>query len=180
MKKTLARLILLTDVKTGSYWDNLYYFFKIVVQAAPIAYLLSWVNIWFVEHKQFFFFMCLLLIVNLIVGIWYHVRFNSFSWQDFWKKNMSMLGALIVTYFVLEMFRQTAGDNLAGDFFRVTIQLSTMLYPASKILKNIYLLTNKEHPPAWIMERLYKFEKTGKISDLVEELKEEKEEVIQN
>lgn len=177
MKRLLARIILFTEVKEGhSLTDNIMYFLKAGAQLAPIAFVLDWVSIWFTENKQFFFFTCLMLFFNLAVGLWYHIKHGTFSWADFWKKNISMMGALIVTYFVLEMFRYTAGDNLAGDIFRVTIQLSTLLYPASKILKNVYLLTNKEHPPAFIMERLYKFEKTGNVADLLKDIEETKKE----
>lgn len=176
MKRLLARIILFTEVKgNNNYWDNISCFLKAFIQLAPIVYMMDWINLWFVENKQFFFFMCLILFFNLFVGLWYHIKHKSFKWKDFWKKNMSMMGALIITYFVLEMFRYTAGDNLAGDIFRVTIQLATLLYPASKILKNIYLLTNKEHPPAFIMDRLFSFERSGKISDLMDDKKEVEE-----
>lgn len=177
MKRLLARIILFTEIKQDqSYWDNFVYFLKAMAQLAPIAYLLNWAGTWFVENKQFFFFVCVMLFLNLWVGVWYHVKHDSFNWGDFWRKNMSMIGALIVTYFVLEMFRYTAGDNIAGDIFRVTIQLATLLYPGSKILKNVYLLTNKEFPHAFIMERLYRFEKTGNVADLVKTVEEAKKE----
>ena len=62
--------------------------------------------------------------------------------------------------------RLIAGDNLAGEVFKVTIQIATILYPASKILKNIYVLSNKQYPPSFIMDKIYKFEKDGNVKDL--------------
>lgn len=178
MNKLLARIILFTELKEGNnYTDNISYFFKALVQLAPIAFVLNWFNVWFIENKQFFFFTCLMLVLNLVIGIWYHIRLRSFSWSDFWKKNLSMCATITVTYFVLEMFRYTAGDNLAGDIFRVTIQLSTLLYPGSKILKNVYVLSNKEYPPKFVMQRLYRFEKSGNPHDLVNDIKQDDTEV---
>ena len=77
-----------------------------------------------------------------------------------------MIAVLIVVYFLLEMLRLTMGENVIGEGFRSVIQVSTLLYPSSKALKNLYILSNKQFPPKFIMERLYKFEQTGDLKDL--------------
>jgi hypothetical protein len=41
------------------------------------------------------------------------------------------------------------------------------IFPASKILKNIYILSNKQYPPSFIMDKIYKFEKDGNVTDLL-------------
>jgi hypothetical protein len=55
---------------------------------------------------------------------------------------------------------------MVAEGFRVTIQISTLLYPTSKALKNLYIISNKEFPPGFIMEKLYKFEQTGDVAEL--------------
>jgi len=72
-------------------------------------------------------------------------------------------------YTILEMMHLRLGDNLLANGFKITIELSTLLYPGSKVMKNLYILSNKQFPPAFIMERLYNFEKTGNLKDLFPE-----------
>lgn len=67
-------------------------------------------------------------------------------------------------YIMLEMLRYTAGDNLAGEIFRVMIQVVALLYPTSKVFKNVYIITEGKYPPEFIMQRLYNFEKNGDLS----------------
>jgi len=76
-----------------------------------------------------------------------------------------MLAILLLAYILLEALASIVGSNMATEGFRVVIQFSTLLYPSSKALKNLYILSNKEYPPAFIMEKLYKFEKTGDIAE---------------
>ena len=73
---------------------------------------------------------------------------------------------VIIGYVMLEMLRYTAGDNLAGEIFRILIQISTLLFPISKVLKNIFILSKGKYPPKFFMQRLYNFEKTGDLKDL--------------
>ena len=65
---------------------------------------------------------------------------------------------------LLEMLRYTAGDNIAGEIFRVTIQIITLLYPTSKVLKNVYIITDGKYPPEFLMNKLYNFEKNGDLN----------------
>ena len=74
---------------------------------------------------------------------------------------------LIITYILLEMLRLTAGNNLVGEGFKVLIQITTLLYPISKALKNIYVWSEKQFPPQFIMDKIYKFEQTGDLEELL-------------
>ena len=86
-----------------------------------------------------------------------------------------MIAVLIAAYILLEQLRIVIGDNIIGNGLKVVIQVSTLLYPTSKALKNLYILSNNQFPPAFIMERLYNFEKTGDLNDLYP-VKQEKDE----
>ena len=87
-----------------------------------------------------------------------------------------MTTILFLAYTMLEMLRRTIGDNFISEGFGIIIQISTLLYPTSKALKNLFILSNKQFPPAFIMERLYNFEKTGNLKDLFPENNEPKKE----
>lgn len=52
--------------------------------------------------------------------------------------------------------------------FRVVLQMTTLIYPLSKILKNIFIISKGEHPPEWIMKRIYNFQENGDLSAFLE------------
>src|SRR5690606_37982342 len=115
--------------------------------------------------QQFGNFICIALIVNMIVGVWFHLLNNSFSVKEFLLKNIEMGFVVIIVYIMLEMLRYTIGDNIAGEAFKVLIQCMTLLYPTTKIFKNIFLMTKGKYPPEFLMQRLYNFEKNGDLNE---------------
>lgn len=165
MRKLFAQLVLFTD-SSVKWEDKIYYAFNVVSHLAPIAFLLNLFNWWWTDNHQFGTFLCCSLVANMIVGCYYHLKKNTFSWKLFLGRNIEMTFIVIIGYVMLEMLRYTAGDNLAGEIFRILIQISTLLFPISKVLKNIFILSKGKYPPKFFMERLYNFEKTGDLKDL--------------
>jgi hypothetical protein len=102
----------------------------------------------------------------MVVGAIFHNKMGTFNWVELFKKNILMWVVLIVVYAMLEMLRLTAGNNFVGESFKILIQVLTLLYPVSKVLKNIYILSNKQFPPAFIMDKIYNFEKNGDLNEL--------------
>lgn len=162
-KTLLARLMLLTEpcVKMS---DRVDYYFSIFIRIAPVAFALNLVNWWFSENQQFGQFMIIALLVNMVVGGVYHYKNDTFSWPSFWKRNAFMIFIVSVVYIMLEMLRYTAGDNLVGEVFKITIQITTLLYPTSKVFKNVYIMSNGKYPPEWLMKKMYNFEKNGDLA----------------
>ena len=172
MNTLLAKLILLT-AKQPTFKDRLGYIWDCFTHLAPIVFALDLINWWFKENQQFGTFMCIALLVNLAVGIFYHLKMGTFNPKDFILKNIEMAGVIIVVYIMLEMLRYTAGDNLAGEIFKITIQFITLLYPTSKVLKNIFIITDGKYPPEFLMNKLYNFEKNGDLSEFFKSKKDE-------
>lgn len=164
MKALLAKLILLT-YGDADLADRVRYFIEIIIKVAPVAFVLNLVNWWFTENQQFGTFMCIALLMNMAVGIYFHFKQGSFSFKPFIFKNLEMCFVVIIVYIMLEMLRYTAGDNLAGEIFRILIQTTTLLYPTSKVLKNVFIITKGKYPPKFLMDRLYNFEKNGDLKD---------------
>ncbi|MNQ40194.1 hypothetical protein D3C85_538390 [compost metagenome] len=172
IKETLCRIILLADNRP-SFTDKISYFFNLIGALAPVAYLLDGLNLWFATNQQFSSFILICLMVNLCVGAVFHNKMGTFDWVELFKKNVLMWVVLIVVYSMLEMLRLTAGNNFVGEGFKVLIQVMTLLYPISKALKNIYILSNKQFPPAFIMDKIYNFEKNGDLKDFFDTDKKE-------
>lgn len=172
IKTLFARIVLIGDPNV-EISDRCSYFLNSVIKLAPIAYFLSIIQWWFSENKQFGEFMCIMLILNMCVGVVYHLKSNTFCFKDFLWKNIGMALIVVCGYTTLEMLRYTAGDNFAGEAFKILIQLTTLLYPGSKILKNLFILSNGKFPPEFIMTRLYDFEKNGDLGEFFKTKKEE-------
>lgn len=194
MRKLFAQLILLGDSTAQSsdisILDRIKYAGQVIAKLAPIAFILDQFTWWFGENKQFGTFMCIALVINAAVGAWMHLKNRSFTFLNFFFRNGLMIAVVSVTYIMLEMLRYTAGDNVAGEIFKVVIQLMSLLYPTSKVIKNIFILSKGKYPPEFIMRKIYNFEKNGdleklfssKAEDLIDiaGFEEEKQKLLKN
>lgn len=163
--KHFSQLILASE-DTIPFNERAKYLFLNVAKIAPFAFVLDIINAWFNENGQFFLFLCTSVFINMLVGIWKHVKKGTFDYKQFLIKNAEMALILVITYVMLDMLRLTAGDNYAGEAFRVVIQVMTLFYPASKVIKNVYIISNGKYPAEWVMKRLYNFEKNGDLREL--------------
>lgn len=162
IQQILTRITLLSE-PCVKWSDRIDYYLSILYRLAPIAFLVDIVGWWFSENKQFGQFMCIALFINMGVGIAFHVKNKSFSWGGFFARNGIMILTVSVVYIMLEMLRYTAGNNVVGELFKITIQITTLLYPTSKVFKNVYIMSNGKYPPEFIMKKLYDFEKNGDL-----------------
>ena len=164
MKKMFSTLILFGYEKP-TIQEKAIYLLKLLMSFGPVVYLMEVLNVWFIDNEQFFSFLILSLLANVIVGAWYHKKAKTFRWDEFFKKNIQMWLIILIVYPLLQALSLTAGDNWVGQGFETAIQLSTLLYPTSKVFKNVYIVSKRKFPPAFIMERVYNFEKTGDLSN---------------
>jgi len=168
LQKIFCDIILIADSRP-TFIEKIRYFGLIISTLSPVVWLVEGVSKWYLINMQFADFVFLGIIFNLIIGCWYHFKMGSFSMEQFIVRNSIIVIVLILGYAMLEMLRITIGKNIFAEGFGIIIQVSTLLYPMSKALKNLYILSNKQFPPSFIMERLYNFEKTGNIKDLFPE-----------
>lgn len=160
--------ILLSDSKP-SISDKALYILQIILASGPIIFILDGFGMWFETNRAFCQSAMIVLLINLCVGAWFHYKRDSFKWEGFFWGNLKMMTLVTLSYVVLEQLRKSAGDNSATEAFKYVVQVATLLWPVSKTMKNVYLLSDGQHPPAFVMERLYKFNKTGKVSDILGE-----------
>lgn len=162
-KMPFASLILLAGPNVD-FSDKLRYLFDALWKIGPIVFLADQIGWWTAENQKFSQFMWIILLLNLIVGMIFHLKNNTFSWKEFLTQNILMVFVVGSVLVVLEMFRYTAGDNIAGEIFRWFTQTITLFYPASKIIKNCFILSNGQYPPMIVMKLFYNFEKNGDLS----------------
>jgi len=149
--------------------DRLYSYVQLILGFAPIAYVLSLFDLWFIDNHKFVTGFIIIVVVNAVIGCKKHKKLNTFDFGVFISKTWKMLSSVIITYIVLHIISDIAGDNYIAQGFEITLQVTTLFYPASKILKNIFILTNGQYPPEWIMTKVYNFEKSGDLSDFLKD-----------
>lgn len=86
-----------------------------------------------------------------------------------------MLMVVIVVYILLSIVGKFAGDSIVSECFQILVQVMTLFYPASKALKSIFVLSDEDYPPKWIMKKVYNFEEDGDLGDLFKTTKNESE-----
>lgn len=148
-------------------YEKAQYLFKLILTFTPVAYVLNIFNAWFPDNKVFFQVLIWTIIANVVVGAKVHWSQNSFKIKTLLLKNIEMCAIILATYPILEGINMLTGDNVAGDVFQWAIQISTILYPGSKVIKNVHIWSQGKYPPAFIMEKIYKFEKDGNVNELL-------------
>lgn len=163
--KIFTDIVLIADSKS-SFSEKAVYCFKVLIAFAPVAYFLDCINAWFLTNKDFAAGVLVCFFISMGMGVWRHLKFGTFDFEEFFKGNSMMLAVLIVVYVLLEIVRATIGENFGGDIFKITIQVVTLLWPVSTALKNTCFITNGKYPPEFIMNKLYNFEKSGDLKEL--------------
>lgn len=160
-------IIIIGDGKLHRF-ERMISWLKVHLIIAPLTFALDSLGIWFTDNKAFVSFIATAVCFNLGVGAYTHwKKANDFQWSVLLLKTAEMLIILITTYTVLEMVLILSENSLMTSLFRVTLQVSTLMYPISKILKNIHIISNGEYPPAWLMRRAYNFQKDGDLKNFI-------------
>lgn len=128
---------------------------------------------WYVTNQKFTWAVMVVILANAVFGGWMHFKKGKFDWEDLLIKTIRMLLVVWLTYLTLELIISFAGTGTIINGVRAALQVSTLLYPGTKILKNAFILSKGEYPPEWVMKRIYNFNSNG---DLKEFLKPEKKE----
>lgn len=157
--------VLIADNRV-SFLEKVVTYFKLLLAFGPIAYGLDLIGFWFNDNKKFVTFFIVIVIANAVLGLWKHKKMNQFDWEEFFAKTGKMLVVVIITYFLLSMIAGITGENFISEGFETSIQVMTLFYPASKGLKSIFVISNGEYPPKWIMKKVYNFEEDGDMSEL--------------
>lgn len=160
--KILARFVLIGDSSVGIF-DRIKYALMVIGSFAPVAYVLNFLDLWIQDNHQFTLFISASLFINAVIGAVAHLKGGTFSYPRFIYGNLLMILIVVSGGFTLDMFRMTVGDNMVGDGFRLFLQVTTLMYPCSKIFKNIFILSNGKFPPEEVMKRIYNFEKNGDL-----------------
>lgn len=146
---------------TDRFWSAL----KSFAAFAPIAFILAAIQNWYIDNEHFIYGVIILVIINMIFGGIMHWKKKAFDVKIFLNKTSEMIISLSLIYLGLEMIISLGGENSVTAGFRAALQMTSLLYPFSKIAKNVHIISKGKYPPEWIMKKLFDFEKNGDLHE---------------
>jgi len=138
-------------------------FAKTMFIVGPIVFLSEILDLWFIENQSFTLFTTGFVLANALIGAIAHKLNGDFRFETFFVQTGKMVGIITVVYLVLEGIVSPIGDNVVADGAIAVFQVATLLYPGSKILKNVFIWSGGEHPPRWLMQRVFNFKQNGDL-----------------
>lgn len=167
----IVPLVLLFSSKTKiSWYDRLEYFLDVALKSAPLLFLYGFFSEWYEENELFAISISTALFVNLLVGARFHWMKGTFDLGKMLWKNLDMLVVVAGVYFLLDALGTPLRESMAGIAFKKIIEFITILYPVSKSLRNVFILTDGKHPPKFVIQALYQYEKDGKLKDFFDSI----------
>lgn len=168
--KLYANMIIFADGSSQSV-ERIDSYARTLLVFAPLAFVSELLDLWFIENKSFSLFVGGFVLANAIVGGIAHQIKGDFSWEKLLVKTIKMAAIIVTTYIILEGLVSPMGVNPVSGGLIAAFQVATLLYPGSKILLNIFIWSDGEHPPKWIMEKVYNFKKNGNLTEFLSENK---------
>lgn len=150
--------------------DRIYYFFIAFFKSIPLLMLYSYFTVWKEKNELFFVGISFILFLNMVVGATYHAKAGSFDIKQFLYGNISVMLVISVVYISLSVLSIPLNESEMGKMFQSVLQFMTLMYPVSKIVKNVFVLTGGKYPPQFIMKALYNYEREGKLKDFFDEI----------
>lgn len=150
--------------------DRVYYFFIAFFKSIPLLMLYSYFTVWKEKNELFFVGISFILFLNMVVGATYHAKAGSFDIKQFLYGNISVMLVISVVYISLSVLSIPLNESEMGKMFQSVLQFMTLMYPVSKIVKNIFVLTGGKYPPQFVMKALYNYEREGKLKDFFDEI----------
>ncbi len=160
--KLYANLIIYAD-GTSQNIERIDSYGRALLVFAPVAFLADLLDVWFIENQSFSLFVGGFVLVNAIIGGIAHQIKGDFSWELLLIKTIKMASIIVLTYIILEGMVSPMGNNAISEGLIAAFQVATLLYPGAKILLNIFIWSDGEHPPKWIMQKVYNFKKNGDL-----------------
>ena len=150
--------------------DRIYYFFLAFFKSIPLLMLYSYFSIWREKNELFFVGISFILFLNMVVGAIYHAKAGTFDIKHFLTGNATIMLVITVVYISLSVLSIPINETETGKIFQSVVQFMTLMYPVSKIVKNVFVLTGGKYPPQFIMKALYNYEREGKLKDFFDDI----------
>ena len=171
---TPAILLFSTNISLN-YEERFMFFLKSMMKIAPIFFLVNIIIGWHDEHSFFLNGLYCVLFINAVVGAMTHNKLGTFDLGEFFKSTLITIAVIFSVYFSLDVLGKSIPEGFIEVGFSSSVQMMTLLFPISKILRNSFVLTNGKFPPEILIEKLYNYEKDGNLKNFLEFLNKKDE-----
>lgn len=159
-------IILLYSIGTGiTYWDRVKYFFQAVWLSFPFIVMYNHLTSWHSSNEVFIESASIIIFINMIFGGVSHWKQGTFSWWQLGIKNFYIICIVLATYVVLDKLFGFFAETFVGGMLKSSISFIVLMYPASKFMTSLFIVTNGKFPPMYLMKLFYSYEKNGRIKD---------------
>ena len=134
----------------------------------PLIFIYNYVSNWFGANSVFTESASIIILANMIIGGASHFKRDTFSWKELFKKNFFIILVVFISYLVLEKLFSFFADTFAGSMLKSSISFIVLMYPASKFITSMFILTNGKFPPEYLIKLFYTYEKNGRLKDFLE------------
>lgn len=184
LKKIITRIalfstpaILLFTLKIPlNFSERIVLFLKSFLKIAPTYFIIKIIIGWHQDHAFFLNGLYCVLLLNAIVGALTHLKLGTFDLGEFFKSTLITIAVIFSVYFSLDVLGKSIPEGFIEVGFASSVQMMTLLFPISKILRNSFVLSNGSFPPMVLIQKLYNYEKDGNLKNFLEFLNNKKDE----
>lgn len=166
--------MLLYSVGAGvTHWDRIKYALQALWISFPMIVLYNHLAEWHKSNTIFIESASIIIFINMIFGGASHWRQGTFSWKDLAIKNFMIIFIVLSSYLVLDRLFGFFHSTFVGDMLKSSVSFMVLMYPASKCMTSIFIVSNGKFPPEFLMKLFYSYEKTGRLKDFFDLLQGE-------
>lgn len=141
----------------------------LAIPASIVGWFLSLIELNVLADTRFAESLMLLLIIDLVTGIWKHLKKKDFCWKRMYtgflqKLVISFLG--MTAFNVLGNVRELSELEGLRAYLILCGKLVNVFYVGGSAFNNMFIITGGKFPPVGWMERMKNFNRTADISAL--------------
>lgn len=136
----------------------------------PLYLISDWFDLYIFSDWHFLNFFLVGLSLEIVLGIWKHVKLKTFNYRKLIEGVMWMLVGALVLMVLFNGILYISVSNEAGfaggyiKFFYRFLILGYLLWSSSN---SMFVISGGKFPPMFWMKRIGKYNKTGNTRDLL-------------
>jgi hypothetical protein len=120
------------------------------------------------DNKTFIVLLFSAFIVDVLCGMWKHLKCKDFSFRELLTKALTKIG---ITFMAMVLFNAMAGIEGVGEsgvkvYLLLVGKLMNLFYISGSAFNNMYYITGGKFPPIAWMDKMKEFDKTLDIEKL--------------
>jgi phage-related holin len=168
-----AILVPFAQLEYGTWFDKIQASITLTLLSSPVIWVLSALGTYVFPDRKFIGVLFVLFMADIATGIVKHWMAHTFSFKELYTH---LLLKLFVTIVGMALFNTLAlvdsGDDakVIVDYFKLAGKVFNAFYVGGSAFSNLFIITGGKFPPVGFMKRTKKFNDTGNIADLTNDI----------